>query len=131
MSGTILVGCLAVVAAVLCFLFWKLGQDIDNKYSFALQIFVFAFLLGIIVLLGKVALDYNDHCSWLVSNSTTAGALTSYEYVYDCSENTNNTATIFYDVTLWLGRIVVTYLFLAFAFEIINYFAWRKKGGGK
>jgi hypothetical protein len=131
MAGTILVGALAIVAAILCFLFWKLSQEIDSKYGYALQIFVFAFLLGVIMLLGKVSLDYKDNCSWLVSNSTISGSTTSYSYSYTCSTNTNNTARIFYEVTLWLTRIVMTYLFLAFAFEMINYFAWQKKGGGK
>jgi hypothetical protein len=82
----------------------------------------------VVVLLGKVGVDYEDNCSWLVNNSTTSGATTSYNYVYDCSENTNSTASTFYGVTVWIARLTAAYLLLTFAFELITYFGMIKKG---
>lgn len=130
MSGTILVGSLAVVSGILCFLFWKL-DDNDAKSRFPLQVIVLGFLLGTIILLGKAAVDYNDNCSWLVDNSTVSGATTSYSYSYQCDTNSNNTSRIFYGVTVWISRIIAIYLFLTFSLQIFEYFKWRKKGGGQ
>lgn len=131
MAGSILVASLGLIAAILLFLFWKLSEETGNNYKYPLQIMMFGFLLGVIVLLGKVAVDYEDNCSWLVNNSTTSGATTSYQYTYACSENPNNTARTFYSVTVWIARIVTIYLFFAFVLEVMNYFAWKKKGGGQ
>lgn len=130
MSGSILIGSLAVIAAVLCFLFWKLSEENGNS-RFPLQVIIFGFLLGVIVLLGKAAVDYEDNCAWLVSNSTSTGATTSYNYTYQCSENTNATAPILYRITTWIVTVTTLYLFFAFAFELFQWFAWRKKGGGQ
>lgn len=131
MAGSILVASLAVVAGILLFLYWKLSSEADSSARYPLQVIVFAFLLGIIVLLGKVGYDYKDNCAWLVNSSTVVGSTTNYAYTYNCSTNTNNTANVFYDVTLWIARIITIYVFLTFAFEVINFFAWRKKGGGR
>ena len=130
MSGTILVASLSVIAAILCFLFWKLSEETGGG-RFPLQVIIFGFLLGVIVLLGKVAVDYEDNCAWLVTNSTLSGATTSYGYEYSCSENTNSTASVFYSVTVWIARVTTLYIFFAFAFELFEWFAWRKKGGGR
>lgn len=130
MAGTILIASLGVIAAILCFLFWKLSDE-ENGNRFPLQVIIFGFLLGVIILLGKAAIDYEDNCSWLVNNSTTVGDVTSYEYSYQCSPNPNSTARILYEVTLWITRITTLYLFFAFAFELFQWFAWRKKGGGR
>jgi hypothetical protein len=130
MSGTILVASIGVIAAILCFLFWKLSEEKGDS-RFPLQVIIFGFLLGVIVLLGKVAVDYEDNCAWLVTNSTLSGSTTSYAYDYSCSENTNSTASIFYGVTVWIARVTALYLFMAFALELFQWFAWRKKGGGQ
>jgi hypothetical protein len=131
MAGSILVASLGIIAAVLCFLFWKLSEENSGEKRFPLQVIIFGFLLGVIVLLGKASVDYEDNCSWLVDNSTTVGDTTTYGYSYQCSENTNTTATTFYSVTLWIMRVTTLYLFFSFAFELFQWFAWRKKGGGQ
>ena len=130
MSGTILVASLGILAAILCFLFWKLSDETGDK-RFPLQVIIFGFLLGVIILLGKAAVDYQDNCSWLVNNSTTVGDLTTYGYSYQCSANPNTTAITFYSATVWIARITTIYLFFAFAFELFEWFAWKKKGGGR
>jgi len=131
MSGTILLGGLGIVAAILCFLFWKLSQEIDGGSRYPLQVVVFFFLLGIILLIGKVSVDYKDNCEWLLNNTVIVGNTTNYNHTYQCNTNTNGSQSIFYTITLWIFRITSAYLFFTFAFEAINYFAWRKKGGGK
>lgn len=129
MAGDILVASLGVVAAILCFFFWYLGTyNTDNGTRYPMQIIIFAFLLGVIVLIGKAGLDYKHNCNWLVDNSTTSGSTTSYSYSYQCSTNTQNTANIFYDITVWIARITAAYLFLNFAFELITYFGLVKRG---
>jgi len=131
MSGGVLVASLSIVAFILLFLYWKLSDEDGGSNRYPLQVIVFAFLLGIILLLGKVSVDYKDNCSWLVSNSTVSGSTTSYGYSYTCSTNVEKTANLFYDITLWIVRIITIYVFLIFAFAVMNFFAWKKKGGGK
>lgn len=126
MSATIIVTSLAVVAAILCFFFWKLGSEEGQNY--ALQIIIFGFILWTIVLLGKVAVDNEDYCSWLVNNSTVSGSTTSYEYDYTCEENPNSTASSFFVACLWIARLTTIYLVLSFGFELISYFGRKKRG---
>lgn len=126
MSATPLIMGLAVVAGILCFLFWKLGQDPDKKH-FLLQVLFLSFIVFVIVLLGKASYDYKDNCSWLVANSTSSGSTTSYEYTYECDANDNATHSSFYNLTTWIMRIVVIYLFLYYSYEVFMYFSSRGK----
>ena len=126
MSEAILLSGLAIVGAMLLVLFLAL-RDTDLGGQKALQIILIAFLLGIIVMIGKVGVESYDHCSWLVSNSTTSGNSTSYGYTWTCEPNTNSTASTFYQSTVWVMRLVSAYLVIAFAFEAIEYFGGKKK----
>lgn len=132
MSGGVLVASLGITAAILLFLFLKLGEEQETRSGwtrYPLQILVLGFLLGTLVLLGKTAYDYKDNCAWLVSNSTVSGGFTSYGYGYNCSENTQNTASTYYQITVWVMRLVIAYLVLVFVFEFILYLGWWKRGG--
>ena len=126
MSEAILLSGLAIVGAMLLILFLAL-RDTDLGGVYALQIVLIAFLLGIIVMIGKVGVESYDHCSWLVANSSSSGNTTSYGYTWTCEANTNSTATTFYESTLWVMRLVSAYLVIAFAFETIAYFGGKKK----
>ena len=128
MSGAILINSLAIVGALLLILFFKLNEAEDKKH-FLLQLLLLGFVLGIIVLAGKTALDYKDDCSWLVNNDTVTGDTTSYNYTYQCHTNENNTASIFYNITVWVMRIVAIYILLYFVYEILVFFGLM--GGGK
>jgi ABC-type thiamin/hydroxymethylpyrimidine transport system permease subunit len=128
MSGGVIVASLGVVGAILAFMFFKLGEREDGKH-YALQVIILAFILGVVVLLGKTSVDYQDNCSWLVSNSTSVGFTTNYHYSYECSDNTNNTATSFYKITLWVTRLIALYLLLTFVFELFSFYDFKKRGG--
>jgi len=130
MSGSILIGGLLGVAVILIYILFKLNDKEENGFGdYAMFIIVLGFLLGILILLGKTAVDYEDNCGWLVNNSTTNGSTTSYSYAYTCSENTNTTANTFYELTLWIMRLTIAYVVIAGAFQIISYFGWWNKGG--
>lgn len=130
MSGTVLVASLIGVALILVYLAIKLTErDSSGIGDYAILILLIGFLLGILLLLSKTAVDYEDNCGWLVNNSTVTGNTTSYNYAYTCSENTNNTATTFYNLTLWIVRLVTAYVIIGFFFQLFNYFGWWKKGG--
>jgi hypothetical protein len=128
MAGAILVASLGISAAILLFLYYKVTDRSDGKH-YAMQVILLSFLLGIILLLGKVAIDYEDNCAWNVANSTRVNGVDIYNYTYTCSENTNNTARTFYNITLWITRLVAIYLLMTFAFELIAYFGLVKRGG--
>ena len=121
MSGAILINSLAIVGAMLLILFFKLN-DAEDKKHFLLQLLILGFVLGIILLAGKTALDYKDDCSWLVNNSTTSGSTSTYEYAYTCHTNTNTTANTFYNVTVWVMRIFAVYMLIYFFYEVAVYF---------
>lgn len=127
MGGAILVTSLLGVAAILLIIYQVLDRKSENQYAF--KVILFAFILGIILLLGKTSVDYSNHCELLLANATVAGSITTYDYGYFCIENTNTTALTFYEITLWIARILIAYLVFAFAFEAIQYFGWWNRGG--
>ena len=120
------------VGLILVFLFFKLGSNEqgEEKHYF-LQLLLLFFILGVVVLLGKVGLDYKNPCAWLVANDTTLGNTTSYQYTYQCGTETNTTANTFYNLTVWIMRIVATYTCLYFLWELLVFFGIiGKKGDG-
>lgn len=132
MSGGVLVAALGIASFILLVLFLKLGEEQeknDNWTRYPLQIIIFGFLLGILLLLGKTGYDYKDNCAWLVNGSTVNGSQTNYQYAYSCNTNTTNTSSAFYDITVWAMRITITYLVLSFAFQFLSYLNWWNKGG--
>lgn len=130
MGGSVLIGGLGIALAVFVAIFYKLSQNEDEGFGhFALQILFLGFIMGGLVLVGKATLDYKDNCAWLVSNSTTSGTTTNYNYTYECSENTNNTSTTFYKSTLWVMIITSIYLLVYFAVKIFYWMADVKRGG--
>lgn len=134
MGSVTLISGLAVVAVILLILFiiirqLDLGNGTTTQYMImnALQLILIGFVLGIVVMVGKVGVESYDNCSWLVLNSTTSGNMTSYGYDYQCETNTNGTASLFYQMTLWMMRLITLFMILAFAFDTIQYFGEQKK----
>lgn len=120
------------VGMILVFLFFKLGNnDKDEQKHYLLQLLLLFFILSIVVLIGKVGLDYKNPCAWLVANDTVSGNTTSYTYTYECGVESNTTAEKFYNLTVWVMRIVATYVCLYFLWELLVFFGLiGKKGDG-
>lgn len=130
MSGTVLVSCLLGVAFIVIYLAVKLMEREEIGIGdYAALILLVGFLLGILLLLGKTAVDYKDNCNWLVANSTVSGSTTSYQYNYTCNTNTQKTASTFYNLTLWIIRLVTAYLVIGFLFTFFQRLGWWNKGG--
>lgn len=134
MGSVALIGGLAVVALILLILFiiirqLDLGNGTPTQYMImnALQLILIGFVVGIIVMVGKIGIESYDNCSWLVLNSTTSGNTTTYGYDYACEDNPNGTASLFFQMTLWMMRLIILFMILAFAFDIIQYFGEQKK----
>ena len=127
MSGLTLVASLGIVGLLVALLMFKLDSQ-DNKHIF-LQVIFISFLLGIVVLLGKASLDYNDNCGWLVSNETVEGNSTIFANNYVCNTNTNTTANTFYQWTVWIMRVTFVYMIAYFIYELLVYagFITKKK----
>lgn len=131
MSGVILISALAIQCAVLVAVFFKLSDRGDEETGFghfALQILFLGFIVASLVLAGKAAYDYKDNCDWLVNSSNTVGASTSYTYEYTCNTNTSKTALTFYDMSVWIMRITILYLFLFFSYKVFMWFKVQKRG---
>jgi hypothetical protein len=137
--GLEIVLALGIVGAILVFLFNSL-RDSEGETHYALQIIVLGFLLWVIILLGKAAVDYNNTCVSGISNQTTVynylednvtinNTLVLNNYSEICFESGYSTATSLLKATLWITRLTALYLILSFAFELINYLGWWKRGG--
>lgn len=111
-----------VVAALLLFMIFKLGERSDPKERHGiLQLLLLFFFATMIMLVGKSVNDEANYCNWNVANSTVAGSTTSYNYVYDCSANDNSTNTIFYKSMLWFVRLFATYIVIYFIYSVLLY----------
>ena len=125
MSGTILIASIGVVSLIVVLLFFKLGENPDKNH-YILQILFLGFIVGLIFLLGKSAIDYKDNCSWLVNSSSTTGSTTTYSYSYNCSTNTNNTANVFFEACNWIFRVTIAYILIYWFVEIWKYFTVKR-----
>lgn len=128
MSGLTLVVGLGIVGLLLMLLFFKLGEGEGERSHWILQVLMLGFIVGVMVLIGKATMDDQDNCSWLTNSTTVTGNTTSYTHVYTCNDNANNTARTFYDVTVWILRIVGIYILLYFAWSAFNYLNLWKRG---
>lgn len=127
MSQAVILGCLLGVAGILLVMFY-LMRDSSGSAKYALQVILLSFLLGIVVLIGKLAVDNSTPCAWLVANSTVVNSTqTSYDYSYTCGVSNSSVSSTFYSITLWVMRLTAAYLILVFAFELIEYFGSEKK----
>jgi FtsH-binding integral membrane protein len=121
-NPTILIG-IGLVTFALIYMFFKLGQNAqaDNNH-FALQLLFLFLILSCFTLVGKVALDDKDFCSWNVVNSTVSGYTTTYGYEYQCETNPATTSEIFYKVSVWIFRLVGFYVFVYMFWWALKYF---------
>ena len=127
-NPTILIG-IGLVMFGLIYMFFKLGDKADeNNNHFPLQLIMLFLILSSFTLIGKVALDDKDYCSWNVVNSTISGATTSYDYDYMCETNTNTTADIFYNVSTWIFRIVAGYVVIYIMYYVLKWLRSMVKG---
>jgi len=108
-------------------MFFKLSDNASKDATrghFLLQLLLLFLILSSVNLIGKVSLDDKDYCSWNVVNSTTTGSSTSYDYEYQCETNTNTTPDIFYKITTWFFRLVSSYVFFYFIYEVLKFLGW-------
>ena len=113
----LIIGISIVALGILYFTFkW------DEKEHLFLRLLGSFFFVGLLILIPKVALDYNDNCDFVVNQTNVSGDLTSYKYDYLCENNERLTSGIFYKTTLWFVRIFITYVFV-----YLNYVIWFKK----
>lgn len=126
MGAAILLASLLGVAAILLVLFWLLRSE-NEQANTALQIVLLGFLLGIVVMIGKVAVVNNVQCDWVVNSTIVSGNTTSYDYDYMCSTTSDETGSLLYQISLWVMRLTIGFVILKFAFDFFNYFAGLKK----
>jgi hypothetical protein len=111
---------MGIVGFLLAYLFFQ-GED---KTHLLLRILMLGALFGIFVLIGKAGLDSNTSCELLVNASVVDGNSTSFTYEPVCYQITqSNTASIFYNITLWIVRLISLYLVIYFIYEVFKWFA--------
>lgn len=119
---------LIVGIGIAAFLLMYFAQSLDKEH-FLLKLLLLFFFFYMLILIPKAALDYNDNCDFVVTNSTLSTPITYYEYKYLCETNTNSTTTTFYKVLVWLQRLFITYFFvyvIYFVLRRFNKWKWLK-----
>lgn len=100
-----------------------------------LKVLFIGLLVGVFLVIGKVAIDDANFCAWNPTNSTVSDTTTTYEYSYMCEENPNDTSNTFYKIVSWFSYIISIYLFfylLKILYEAVKQILkTRINGGGK
>ena len=103
-NGLVMLLSLFFLAVLLLFFAFKL----DDEHTILKLICIF-FAFFVVLLIPKTALDYSGDCILTVSNSTTVGDTTTYQYESNCYANTHATQTTAYTTMLWFLRIIIIY----------------------
>ena len=130
MGTALIIGGITAFCFLLIYMFFKLN-DVKTKSPdgtkighFLLQLIVLLFLLSSLILLGKATLDGRDSCSFVNTNTTIEGGLTSYNYDYICEADTKNTVNIFYYVVVSFVSLTFLYLFISFIYSVLVFLGW-------
>lgn len=124
--SAVLFGSMTVVCLILFIIFYLL-KDTAGIGRYAMQVVLLGFIIAIVVLFGKLGIDDSQNCEWIVNNSTVVGNTTNYNYDWYCEAGTSTVGSTFYNLTLWIMRLTIAYIILAFAFEAIEAWTGKKK----
>ena len=143
-----------VTIIILLVLFVKLG-DSDKTEHWVLQFLVLGFIVGLVIIVGKIGLDSNQICNWNMNDTSTVNnytfgcynstghliynlsnctanaeplllnSYTNYSITYDCETSSSQTGFTFYKTILWFVRVVAAYIIIFFIVEIYRFF-WLK-----
>lgn len=126
MNIVLMVG-LGLVGFLLAYLFFNFGKDEISQKHYLLRLLLLGCLFGVFVLIGKAGLDSNTTCE-LVHNYSFIDHIHGndfYEYKeYDvvCYESDpNKTSNTFYVLTLWIVRLISSYILVYLFYEIFMY----------
>jgi len=123
MNGLLLLIAIFAIGCVLLFAAYKIQLE---DYG-VLQIFLIICAIIAFLLVPKVALDYNDHCSLLPTNMSSEVSGLTYNYDYVCVENEKSTATTFYVFITWITRILAFYAFIYGMYKLYKHIKDRTK----
>jgi predicted neutral ceramidase superfamily lipid hydrolase len=106
-----------ILACIGVYLFINLRPKKENKkpgerdvFSTGFLVIAFALFLFSTFLIGKSAIDNQDYCSILPSNTTVVGDTTLIEYTRECFVNESETATGLFTLSTYL--IIISSIFL-------------------
>ena len=100
------------------FLLLYFSFSLDKKEHWLLQLLVSFFVLGLLVIAGKVALDDKDTCDIVKLNQTVVDNTTTYNYGEFCVENTHNSTLHYYKTIVWFFRCYVGYILMYFLYRV-------------
>jgi len=123
MEGILLLLAILVIGCVLLFSAYKVQIE---DYG-VLNIFLIICAVIAFILVPKVALDYDNHCSLVPTNMTSEDAGVSFGYDYVCVDNTKTTASTFYVFVVWIARILAFYSFMFGMFKLYKHIKERTK----
>lgn len=130
MSEFVLMAGLGIVGFLLAYLFFNFGKDEISQKHYLLRLLLIGCLFGVFVLIGKVGLDSGVTCELVVNNTYENNTIINYEYERVCFDNTDaSTGLTFYNLTLWIVRLISSYILIYLFYEIFMYM--RKIISGK
>ena len=115
---TLLIGIIAI-----CFFLIYLVINIkigDTSWNVVFQLLGLVVVFVLMLLIPKTGLDDKNFCYLTISNSSTVGDVTSYEYSRTCFDNPNNTSNTFYKSFNVFLYILIGLLFVFFSYFLIK-----------
>ena len=137
MANIILLLSATVIGLFLWLIIFKSEEEFRKKH-FLLRLLLLGCLFGVLIIIGKIALDSTHVCS-LVTNETLVGVnyngsdiqdFTFNEY-YDtvCFEaDPNSTAVSFFKLVTWIIRLFGAYILIYALYEVFMYLRRLLKG---
>ena len=120
-SNFILIVGLGLVAFLLLYLSFKL--DSEDKGQKALKFFTVCFVIFLLALIPKVAVDNEGYCEFVVQNETVYDADNRTDFAYDriCVSNPNATTSIFFTSYMWYIGIFGLWFLVYIIYEVFSY----------
>lgn len=116
-----------------CFLMLYLMNSLGDEKHFILKLVLLFWVVAVVLLIPKVALDANTICETVVANSTDVSAsVTSYEYESFCYDRAEGTAGSFYKQTTVLYYLILGYAIVYIAIWAMKWLmdSVKKRRGG-
>lgn len=116
---------IGIVIFLLFYFAFKLNDDAERDKGFAiLKLILILFAVFMLILLPKVAIDYQDHCDFVVRNTTESvgGNFTEYGYDYVCETNPYSTPQTFHKAVSLFIKVFGLFIGVWFTYHVLMYF---------
>jgi len=124
MGNILLLSGLVIFGLVLLIFAFKLKTG-EPLFDGIFQLFSIGMIVVLLILLPKIVIDGQDHCSLVVENTTINGTRINYDYARFCVEDDKNTTTTFFVAVTWFLRVLISFFTIFFIYRVLTWFHQR------